>query len=227
MSFFMGLDLGQTTDYTAIAIAERITGPPKPILTGTEVTPDEQAGFDWIMDGVPLPPPEPMGPAVYQVRHLERIPLGTSYSAIVAHVSRLVRLPALRELRVAVDATGVGAPVVDLLMAERLPCPVYAIHIHGGDAVSHGGMRYRVPKRDLIASTQVLLQNNRLKIAAELPFSDTLVHELLNFRFTIDATTAHDTYNAREGQHDDLLLAACMALWLAEKIGDGPQIRAL
>lgn len=44
-----------------------------------------------------------------------------------------------------------------------------------------------------------------------------LVKELLNFKVTI-STSGHDSYEAwREGDHDDLVLATAMALWLAER----------
>ena len=51
--------------------------------------------------------------AIFQVGHLERLPLGTTYPAIVHHVGRLVaRLPQGTEL--VIDYTGVGRPVFDL-----------------------------------------------------------------------------------------------------------------
>ena len=73
----------------------------------------------------------------------------------------------------------------------------------------------------------MLLQRGRLKIAQGLPEATTLVNELLNYRVKIDPTTAHDSYNAREGAHDDVLLATALALWLGEIISDGPQVRAV
>jgi hypothetical protein len=69
----------------------------------------------------------------------------------------------------------------------------------------------KVPKRDLITATLVLLQNGHLKIAEILPLKDVLIKELLNFRVKINISTAHDSYEAwREGDHDDLVL--CVAL---------------
>ena len=57
----------------------------------------------------PLPPP------IFQVGHLERLPLGTSYPAIVAHVGRLMtKLPGRPEL--VIDYTGVGRPVFDMFV---------------------------------------------------------------------------------------------------------------
>ena len=86
------------------------------------------------------PPPDPE--ANYALSWLQRFPLKTSYPAIVAEVARLVRQLAARKpsprLQVAVDKTGVGAPVVDMLTRERLPGRLVQVVITGGDAVAHG-----------------------------------------------------------------------------------------
>ena len=139
--YFIGLDLGQTADYTALAIAER-----RKIPTG------------WVGPGG-----HPETEAQYSVRHLQRFPLGTSYPAIVDEVNRLVPAPALQpEPTIVVDATGVGAPVVDLLDERIESAMVIPVTITGGDQVSRDGSRYRVPKRDLVSALNVLLQARRL-----------------------------------------------------------------
>ena len=49
---------------------------------------------------------------VYRVGYLERLPLGTPYPGIVAHIGRLLgRLPAAE---LVIDFTGVGRPVFDM-----------------------------------------------------------------------------------------------------------------
>lgn len=225
MTFYVGLDLGQSNDYTAVAVVERITG--KAVETGKSrtLTDLERADLEWAFGDIVPVPDAPAAPPQYHLRHLERVPLGTSYPEVVARVQQLTRIPSLGEIFLAVDATGVGAPVVDMLLRASLRCPVFPVHIHGGDTVIREGIHFRVPKRDLIASTQVLLQTGRLKVTADLPEATTLLNELLNYRVKIDPTTAHDSYNAREGAHDDVLLATALALWLAETIGEGPQVR--
>ncbi len=165
----------------------------------------------------------------YRVRHLERPELGTPYTEVVDRVTQLIMelegVPP--EPVLAVDATGVGRPVVDMLwrtLGSALEgTSIYldnaTITITGGDSVSRnpdGGLR--VPKRDLISSTLVLLQNGRLKIAEGLALKDTLVSELLNFRVKINISTAHDSYEAwREGDHDDLVLSVALACWAGER----------
>jgi hypothetical protein len=127
----------------------------------------------------------------------------------------------------AVDATGVGLPVIDMLrkrLREELKgTDTYVdqatVTITGGDSVTKspdGGLR--VPKRDLISATLVLLQNGQLKIAEGLALRETLVKELLNFRVKINISTAHDSYEAwREGDHDDLVLSVALACWAGER----------
>jgi len=194
---YLGLDLGQANDSSALCIAERNRRPRYH---------DEPRGD---------------APAKYRVGHLQRFPLKTPYPAIVAQVATLVRDLAGREprplLRLVVDATGVGRPVVDLLRAEHLPADLVAVTITGGDQVAQDGRAYRVPKRDLVSTVQVMLQGERLKIAQQLPEAATLTRELLAFQVKISAETAHDSYGAwREGAHDDLVLAAALALWYGE-----------
>jgi hypothetical protein len=56
-------------------------------------------------------------------------------------------------------------PVVDMLGAARLGCDIAAVMIRGGNAASEGNM-WSVPKRDLLAAAQVMLERGELKLAA-------------------------------------------------------------
>ena len=192
----VGLDLGQATDFTAIVAVEQTTS------------------IGWTGD--------PTDDPTYNVRHIERLPLGTPYPRQVERVAALLNTPELVTAQLVVDHTGVGRAVVDLLRAANLPKGLTAVSIHGGDQVTHDRGDYRVPKRDLVAAVAVLLATERLKIAAGLPEAATLQAELLGFRVKIDPTTAHDSYAAwREGAHDDLVLALALAVWHAREVGSG------
>ncbi len=220
----IGVDLGQQRDYTAISVTERT-----PVRTGEAGTEEywdpDQGAFD-TRHGEKLA-------LEYRVRHLERPPLGTPYTDVVARVVELVKTLGGNPV-LAVDATGVGRPVIDMLwktLGEDLEgTNIYvdrcAVTITGGDSVTKnpdGGLR--VPKRDLISATLVLLQNGRLKIADALPLKDVLVKELLNFRVKINISTAHDSYEAwREGDHDDLVLAVALSCWAGERFLRKPQL---
>jgi hypothetical protein len=156
---------------------------------------------------------------VYEACHIERLDHGTRYPEVIAHLQTLMRTPVLaRESTLVADVTGVGLPVYQELQQQGLR--PHGVLIHGGDKVSQEGAIFRVPKRDSIGSVQVLLQSQRVKFGATLPFVDILVHELSNYRIKIDPLTAHDAYSAwREGLHDDLVLALALACWWGEWVG--------
>jgi hypothetical protein len=103
--------------------------------------------------------------------------------------------------------------VADLLKSKGLK--FRAVTITGGDEVHGvGGGRYRVPKRDLVGALEVPFHTGRLRIAEGMELWPTLKKELLNFRRKINLKTAHDSYEHwREGDHDDLVLAAALACW--------------
>jgi hypothetical protein len=132
------------------------------------------------------------------------------------------------ELVLAVDTTGVGRPVADVLKAHlkrwleshrHVRLTTGWITITGGDSVTKAeGGGLRVPKRDLASAPLVLMQNGQLKIAQEMALAETLRKELLNFKVKINLATAHDSYEAwREGDHDDLVLSVALACWAGER----------
>jgi hypothetical protein len=177
--YFIGLDLGQKRDYTALAILDRSEG-------------------------------------CYEVRHLERIQLCTSYSAITDRVHQLAYMT-MRDgpTTLVVDATGVGLPVFDELSSWGLH-PV-GITITGGRAVSRAHGLIRVPKSHLIKNMVALFQSQRLRIGTGLSGSAELVAELLGFQVRINARSRRESYQAgKRDLHDDLLLAVGMACFYGE-----------
>jgi len=110
--YFLGLDLGQKRDHSAVAVVERI---------------DHRRAFQ--------------GTAFQRlvVRYAERLPLGTPYPQVVERVRGIVRSQELASnCAVAVDATGVGAPVVDMLRAARLGCDLTDVRASKGRVGADG-----------------------------------------------------------------------------------------
>jgi len=180
--FWIGWDVGQAKDYSAIAVLQK---------EGNR----------------------------YVVSHLERMLLDLPYPAQVERVYQMWHKKPLNtaEKTLVMDYSGVGRPVWDLA-SDRGLNPI-GISITGGDSTTwlDDNRRARVPKRDLISTMQIAAQNDRLKIAQGLRFGPTLAAELQSFKVKIDPRTAHDSYGSwREGEHDDLILAVAIALWLAE-----------
>jgi hypothetical protein len=148
------------------------------------------------------------------VRHLERF-RHTLYPDVADRVEALLDSPELKgKADLVIDATGVGPAVTDIFTKRGRTFK--AVKIHGGDSESREGSIYRVPKRNLVSALQVALQTGTLKIASSLELAEVLRQELLNFRIKINLSTGHDSYEHwREGDHDDLVLAAAMAVWSA------------
>lgn len=194
MRFYAGLDLGQRRDHSALAVVERrdaVSAHQAPVLEAMVV------------------------------RHLERVPLGTPYPRVVARVREVLRDGELRgQCALAVDGTGVGAPVVEMLRTAQLGCEVSAVTITGGERAhsSYGaaGLSWSVPKQDLLAGVQVLLEKEELKIARGMREAGALVKELLS----VQARQMGDEGRLRVGadgfgEHDDLVIALALACWRA------------
>jgi hypothetical protein len=226
MPLYVGLDLGQAHDFTALAVVESAI----------------------VRSALPRPP------RVHAVRHLQRFPLGTPYPRIVADVVGLLRQLARLDprRRLVVDQTGVGRPVVDMLSEalfadgdkdrgdkphddkDRGDKPHGSLELvcvtltsgeprglsprsGSGEPWGLSPRSWRLPKKELVATLQVLLQTRRLHIARALPEAAVLVRELENFRVKI-TPARHEVFEARRaGQHDDLLLATALAAWDAER----------
>jgi hypothetical protein len=150
----------------------------------------------------------------HAIRYMERS-RGISY---VDQVSRLRELTGALSgsVTIAMDSTGVGMPVVDYVRAARLPGRLVPVVITGGLEVHEQGAARRVPKRDLVGALALALESGRLKIAAKLRLADVLIRELENFRVTL-SSAGHSSYAAGGSGHDDLVIAAALSVWVAER----------
>jgi hypothetical protein len=187
-SHFVGVDIGQAQDPTAIAIVRKTA----------------------------IPGPEQKKVHIYEVGHLERIPLNTSYKAVVLHVGRVMgRLPRRAEL--ILDYTGVGRPVYEMFHDARLG-PIGVTITAGGNVTPNDTTPKRpiwnVPKLTLISQVQALLHSGTLKIQKDLPDAPALIDEMQDFRATV-SDAGYWKFGARAGKHDDLVLSLAIALWRA------------
>ena len=211
--YFMGVDIGQKRDHTAMAIVER-----------AQVV---YAGRDPVTYA-------PLEQIEFRLRYLKRLPLGLAYSSADGEESIVGRIEeTFRRLRsdfggihgtqsgdlftMVVDATGVGTPVVDLLKKERLACELVPVTITGGVQATQARDGWNVPKRDLVTGLQVMYEREELRMPKKMKLVDALVEELGNMGSRI-TETGKETYPAwREGVHDDLVLAVALAVWRAKQ----------
>lgn len=206
-AYLVGLDLGQKNDYTALSV-----------LRQREREPGE---FDYGLIHLDRWRGRPYHEVPAIVEQVESSLHQHAHDAARQAPRRPGPLPDPDySIHTIVDSTGVGIAVVDSIRAGGVDC--VAVTIHGGDAVSGGASEYRVPKRELVGTLQVLLQNRRLAISDQLEHADILQRELENFRAKISLKTGHDTYGAgeewRDGNHDDLVLSVALAAWYGEYV---------
>ena len=97
--------------------------------------------------------------------------------------------------------------------AARLsPMPV----LIGGEYVSYDDGVYRVPKRDLARSVKLLLNKSWLHAANDLPLWELLNDELRDFATRVSISPSRPWEDVwRDGEFDDLVLAAALACWYA------------
>lgn len=192
-AFAVGIDVGQAHDPTAICIASRITtAPTNPALSALN----------------PFPRPR------YEVLHLERLPLGMAYPKQVDHIEALLCRAPLNRLgpRVLVDYTGVGRPVFDMFAGRPALRRAQGVVITGGRETSGNAAGWSVPKGELVSKLQALLHSGDLRIASSLSDAAVLARELQDFRVRF-TESGNATFNAREGAHDDLVLALALAVF--------------
>jgi hypothetical protein len=148
-------------------------------------------------------------PSVYRVHHLERLPLKTPFPAQVARVQYIKsRLP--RDAALVVDDTGVGKGIGDMFEEIGLS-PVRVSIVHGLDTHINGS-RVTVPKATLVSTLVARMHGGELFVHESLKEWPVLRRELLNFRPEMTRSGV-ETWNARSGEHDDLVLALALAVW--------------
>jgi hypothetical protein len=159
------------------------------------------------------------------VRHLERLPLGTTYPDVARRVAAVcagVVERTFAEPVLYIDATGVGTPVVDVLREADVPARLVAVYFTHGDrrtlADGSGGREVRLGKAWLVSRLQALLQTGRLHLPRTAEAA-RLATELQDYEIKIDRN-ANDTYGAfKTGAHDDLTTALGLA---CQDLGETP-----
>lgn len=196
--YFAGLDIGQLSDYTALAIMERV-------YVG-----EERLDIETQLE--------------HRLVHLDRFELGTPYPEVVDRLGEFFgREPLAGRTRLAVDATGVGLAVFQDLKRARLPVrEILPVLITAGQQVNKEGGIWRVPKRDLVHPLRVRFEEKTIKIPRGLTYLEALTEELSGYEMKVNQKTGHDSYSndPREVPHDDLVLATALAYWsMSQRFG--------
>jgi Terminase RNaseH-like domain len=218
--FSVGVDLGQASDFTAIAVLEKKIVPPETAM----FSPVGQHPGNRLVEGA----------IVYDLIYLKRPKLNTPYNTVAKKVADLVcelepqgAFGELGQVTLSVDGTGVGRGVVDMLDSEfkRRGATSKAVPRVDFRRVSVTGSQttlkrptrtdgyWSVPKKDLVFPAVAAFQQGKIRIG-KVKDRDALVNELKNYRRTTNIATGNMAFEPwRESEHDDLLFALCLALW--------------
>lgn len=149
----------------------------------------------------------------YLVRHLERLPPGTTYPALAdrtAEISARVVARSAGSPVVYLDATGLGDTVVDLFSGSCAARIVAVYFNHGDRRQLIGYKEVRLGKAYLVARLQTFLQTGRLHLPST-PGSHALAEELVEYEIHMDEG-ANDRYGAfRVGPQDEMVTALGLA----------------
>lgn len=228
---FMGCDLGQASDHTALGIVERIKNPnpehdPEIAAYARQ---NRKPGFkyavpQWLADD-------------YHVLALHRFQLGILYPNIRKTLQKVVDSPQMGNHRVAlaIDGSGPGRSMVDELRSGAVGSRLEGVDlfvpvtITTGQSENRGKMGYmNVARNILVGEAKKLLGWGRLKLppADAMPHGAIFAEELRSFK-PRQTHTGNVVFEAiREGDHDDLIFAVSLALWMAIRRGDG-EVRSI
>lgn len=204
----VGADIGQKHDPTAIVVCEYET-----VEIDEVGVPQDPTGLRDLLNlatGVEDPP---LLDTRYVVRALERLPLNTSYPAVARRLHAICRAMARRaqsEVFLAVDATGVGRPIVDIVRAE-LDDDVHltAVTISGGEKCPTNALHRSevvLGKVGMVSRLQALLQTRRI-VMPRTADARGLADELLDFEIRVRDSGNDELGAFKTGKHDDLVTA--------------------
>lgn len=187
----VGVDLGQSADYTAIVMLETY----RPDRLRPKEFPDVR----------------------HRIRWIERVPLGTQYTAVVDRIATVAEAAqGWGHTTIVLDATGVGRPVVDMLK-RRTSVLLRAVTFTSGEHETRTEFNvHRVPKIDLVTSLEAVLQTRRLEVVPDAPLQAELAAELAAFDFSINGR-GHASFEAQAGNNDDLVAALMLAVFWNER----------
>jgi len=165
------------------------------------------------------------GPRQFVVTYLDQM-LGLGYLQVEEAMTALLEYYANKEpcyLVPVVDARGVGAPIVELL-AERDVRPIGLMATTGfsesrPSAILGGkALEIKVSNTKLLAAIRTARANDELVIDEDLDMAGELAKQMMNVEPQLTEKKKSERFDAPTGQHDDLLAATMMGLYVAQRL---------
>jgi hypothetical protein len=180
--YFIGLDLAQRIDFSAFAV-----------LTAVTHTADTRDPVTYQRAKTEL----------LRLRDADLCPHGLEYAKIPSVVNQIRRaLGWDLNITLAVDASGPGMPVVDMIKASRPQVDIqpYVI-VPGGAGLNHRKGIYTIGRQTLLSNLRVALEARLVRFPGDLHCRQLLINQILET--SIDGPGA---------SHDDLVFALALAV---------------
>jgi hypothetical protein len=193
--FLVGLSVGQGAQPSGVAVVER------------------------------LPPACPGQSRSFACRYLRRwLPPDTAYPALLSNLTEMFSDPLLHRNDLVVEAGPGIKAVVAFLRKNRLPAWIRPVEIRASAEDTHVEGIWRITKASVIETTRQILQEDRLvfddqmppEVLKSTPSAQTIYQALLTYPYN-KTPAANDALASREGADDDLILAAALPCWFAER----------
>jgi hypothetical protein len=155
----------------------------------------------------------------FTVEDIHKWPLRVYYMHVVEDTAEIIkdysRQPFFlgqpdHRMTLIVDASGVGAPVAEMLERLELPCNFNRLIITSGDSASYYNSSYHVPRRALLAYLRIAIEKDLVKVPEGVKHAADLKRELQNLVI------------GRQTSHDDLAITLAMACYRATEMNFGP-----
>lgn len=186
--YAVGLDVGGRGDDPSALVV--IKAESRPYMTG----------HGW---NQALTPPE------YTVVYSETARLDEATDVVDWTVSRLLKM---KNWHLTFDMSGMGAPLLSMFQAAKVPC--LGVTITAGSSFDRKGNTARVSKSLLFENAATCLETGRLRIATGLPESEkqALLAEMQSVEYS-ETSAGNLTLKAGgRGHHADRFSALCLAL---------------
>jgi hypothetical protein len=158
---------------------------------------------------------------------LEQFPPGTKYLEIAerlfAVVKEVPRVPRPRPAdgdyfgpegtKVVLDVTGVGRRTAEVFKRKGSGALVRPLVVTGGFVEAHEGGCDFVPKTELVATLQTILQARRLKVSETGRGAEALAREMTTFRADLRRRSDEFDWRDEGGTAQDLVFALAAAAW--------------
>lgn len=156
----------------------------------------------------------------FPIRHLERVPLNTSYPDVAKRVVEAVdslqaRKKEPERITVAIDVTGVGRGVSDILSE---PLKRRGVHLSNVTIVAGlkltGEIGYgdvSIGKEQMVSRLQSLFQTGRIQINSKNLEAEAMKRELLDFEIRLNDKGNMQSGAFKVGSHDDLVIALALS----------------